>query len=318
MEAIHAQNERDFDTAIEKWRDVLKRNNNFDEAYVQIGLAYYRAGDYEQAVEYYKLAYETENYSDAYREIRKMNTQKYLWLIPIVAIALLVGLSKFFKYAGRVNKETALKVGRKSFKEELLYVFHVIFHPFDGFWDLKHEKRGNFKAGIFFLVITFVAYVYNGIGQSFWYDPYNSGINILGELSGVLLPFVLWVVSNWCLTTLFEGEGSLKDICLATCYSLIPLPLMMIPATILTHILTLEEGTIITLLVSIGYIWTGMLLFFGVMVTHDYSFSKNILTVVGTLAGMVIIMFIGILFTTLLGKIVSFVSNIIIEINYRL
>lgn len=30
------------------------------------------------------------------------------------------------------------------------------------------------------------------------------------------------------------------------------------------------------------------------------------------------IMFIGILFTTLLGKIISFVSNIIVEINYRM
>ena len=34
--------------------------------------------------------------------------------------------------------------------------------------------------------------------------------------------------------------------------------------------------------------------------------------------GMAFIMFVGILFTTLLGKVVGFISNIIIEINYRL
>ena len=182
---------------------------------------------------------------------------------------------------------------------------------------MKHEKRGNFKAGIFFVALTIGAYIYNGMGKSFWYDPYNEGISIVGELTGVLVPFALWVVANWCLTTLFEGEGSFKDICLATCYSLIPLPIMMIPATILTHILTLDESAIITLLISVGYVWTGMLLFFGVMVTHDYSFSKNILTVLGTLAGMVIIMFLVLLFSGLFGKIVSFITNIYTELSLR-
>jgi hypothetical protein len=116
---------------------------------------------------------------------------------------------------------------------------------------------------------------------------------------------------------LFEGEGNFKDICLSTCYALLPLPMMMIPATILTHILALEEGAIVSLLISVGYIWTGMLLFFGVMVTHDYSFSKNIITVLGTLAGMVVIMFMALLFSGLLGKIVSFVTNIATELSLR-
>jgi hypothetical protein len=54
------------------------------------------------------------------------------------------------------------------------------------------------------------------------------------------------------------------------------------------------------------------------MVTHDYSLGKNIITVIGTIVGMVFIMFVALLFTTLLGKIVGFVSNIITEISYRL
>ena len=53
------------------------------------------------------------------------------------------------------------------------------------------------------------------------------------------------------------------------------------------------------------------------MVTHDYSMFKGLLTTGGTIVGMVFIMFIGILFTTLLGKVVGFISNIIVEISYR-
>jgi hypothetical protein len=91
----------------------------------------------------------------------------------------------------------------------------------------------------------------------------------------------------------------------------------MIPATMLTHILTLDESSIVSLLSSVGFIWAGFLLFFGVMVTHDYSFGKNIITVLGTLVGMVVIMFLGLLFSGLLGKILSFITNIYTELSLR-
>ncbi|MBO5109611.1 MAG: YIP1 family protein [Clostridia bacterium] len=317
MEAIHAQNERDFDTAIEKWRDVLKRNNNFDEAYVQIGLAYYRAGDYEQAVEYYKLAYETENYSDAYREIRKVNTQKYLWLIPIVAIALLVGIAKFFKYAGRVNKETALKVGRKSFKEELLYVFHVIFHPFDGFWDIKHEYRGSMRASWVFILLTVAYFWYNTVGSGYIINQLPVNMSFIYNIISVLLPILLWVVANWCLTTLFDGEGTLKDIFIATSYSLLPLALLGIPATIISNVLVADEVQILGLISGISYVWVGMLIFIGMMVTHNYSMLKSITTCLFTIVGIAFIVFVAILFSSLIMKLVMFITTIAQEIAFH-
>lgn len=40
--------------------------------------------------------------------------------------------------------------------ETLKYVFHVIFHPFDGFWDLKHEKKGSVPAALTFVVLTII------------------------------------------------------------------------------------------------------------------------------------------------------------------
>ena len=61
-----------------------------------------------------------------------------------------------------------------------------------------------------------------------------------------------------------------------------------------------------------------MLVFIGMMVTHDYSMGKNIITTAGTIVGVVFIMFIACLFSTLLTKIVSFVSNIIVELRYRM
>lgn len=315
--AIRNVEDRNYDQSAEYWRKVLLRNSNFDEAYVGIADSYYRAGDYENAQKNYKYAYDAEGYSKSYSRIRKAWIEDWIILIPIVVIVLCVAVSYFFKYANKVNLAGQVIKEKRSFKEATLYGFHVIFHPFDGFWDLKHEKRGNMKAGIFFVAVTIFAYIYHDIGKSFWYDPHNQGISMIGEFTGVLVPIALWVISNWCLTTLFEGEGTMKDILMATCYSVLPLPMMLIPATILTHILTLDESAIITLLIGIGYVWTGFLLFFGVMVTHDYSFSKNLITVIATLVGMVIIIFLALLFSGLLGKITSFIIGISTELSLR-
>ena len=123
---------------------------------------------------------------------------------------------------------------------------------------------------------------------------------------------------HWCLTTLFDGEGSFKDIFIAASYALTPIPLLIIPSTIITHFLTSGESGIVNLLISIAYIWVGLLIFFGMMVTHDYSLAKNILTSLGTIVGMGVIMFILLLFTGLLSKMVGFISSIYTEITYRL
>ncbi len=318
LQAIQHDNERKYDMTIDDWTEVLKRNNNFDSAYIQIGKALYRQGKYEEAMEYYKAAYETENYSDAWKEIRKEWASKYFWTIPVVLVVVFVLLGKFFGYAAKVNTRAALKVGRKSLKEELLYAFHVIFHPFDGFWDLKHEKRGSMRSASVILITTILVYFYNSIGQGYIFSPYTSYSDIFGAVTAVLAPLLLWVIANWCLTTLFEGEGSMRDIFIASCYCLTPLILLIFPSTLLSHVLAANESGILTLMSSFAYLWLGILLVLGMMVTHDYSVGKNLLTCLATIVGMAFIMFIGILFTSLMAKIVMFITQIVEEIAFRL
>lgn len=105
---------------------------------------------------------------------------------------------------------------------------------------------------------------------------------------------------------------------MATCYALVPIPILIIPSVIISNFAISSEATIINLLVSIAFVWCGLLIFFGTMVTHDYTFGKNVITCIGTIVGMAVIMFIGVLFSTLLAKIVSFISSIVTEITYRM
>ncbi len=317
IEALAHQNQRRYDMAVSDWMDILQRNSNFDAAYIGIGDALKRDAKYKEAMEYYKFAYNTASYSDAFREVRKEWVAKWIWTIPIIVVVICVLLTKFFKYAARVNKATQLKVGRKTLKEELLYGFHLIFHPFDGFWDLKHEYRGSVRAGIIYIIVTILSFYYQSIGTGYIFNPTESYMNIFAQIASVVVPLLLWVVANWCLTTLFDGEGSFKDIFIATSYSLLPIPMLVIPSVILSNILAQNEGQLITLLVSIAFFWMGILIFFGMMVTHDYSLLKNVTTSLGTIIGMGFIIFVSILFSTLVAQMVSFISSIIVELTYR-
>lgn len=316
--ALQNNTERNYNSAVDYWKELLQRNANFDQAYIGIGDSLYREGKYQEAFEYYEVTYSVQKCSDSFKNIRKQWIEKYILIIPAVIILVVLLLSKFFKYANKVNKAGQVMKEKRTLKEAVLYGFHVIFHPFDGFWDLKHEKRGNLKGAIFIIAFTVVAFIYQGLGKAFIFSPYNQGINFFGEILSVLTPYFLWSLANWCLTTLFDGEGSFKDICIATAYSMLPLPLMIIPATLLTNVITIEEASLVNLFVQIAYIWMGFLLFFGMMVTHDYSLSKNILTSLGTLVGMAFIMFVGVLFSGLLAKLFQFFYNIYVELSYRM
>ena len=318
LEAIGAENSLDYDYAISCWEQVLQRNSNFDAAYVGIGNALYRSGEYEESLEYFETAYDTSNWSNSYIEVRKewMST----WFIPIVVLIIvaIVLVVKFFGWTAKVNKRVATNgKARKTFGEELIYGFYVIFHPFDGFYDLKHERRGSVRASITFLALTILAFFYQSIGRGYVLNPTRSYSTIMAQAISILVPLFLFVLANWCLTTLFEGEGSFKDIFIAACYSLLPLILLTIPATLFSNWVTSTEASLITMVTTISFIWCLMLLFFGMMVTHDYSMFKNFITIVGTIVAMACIVFIVLLFSMLLSKLVSLVTNIVTELQYR-
>ena len=318
IQALENQNNRQNDKAIEDWTEILKRNSNFDAAYIGIGNALYRSGKYEESLDYFMAAYDTENYSNSFKELRKEWISKYILLIPVFIFVICFAWIKLMGYAKKLNKRVSTTKGKRTYWQELMYVFHLMFHPFDGFWDLKHEKRGSVRGGTTILGLAILAFYYQNIGQGYILNSLGAYTSLFNVILSVVLPLALWIAANWCLTTLFEGEGSFKDIYIASTYSLMPLVLIMIPTTIASNFVLANEANILGLLNGFAFIWVGLLLFFGMMVTHDYTMGKNVFTTLGTLLGMICIMFIAILFTTLLGKLVSFVTNIVTEIQFRL
>ena len=206
----------------------------------------------------------------------------------------------------------------QKYLRSLKYGFHVMTHPFDGFWDLKREHRGTLAGALTFVVLTVLMLVIQKQNTAFLFNMNRlEQIDVLVDIITVGLLFVLWCVSNWCLTSLMDGEGKMRDIAIFTGYSLLPLLLIQFPLIGLSHVITTEEGTFYYVFTVISYIWTAALLLFGMMVTHQYSMKKTILTTILTLVGMAIITFIGLLFFSVIQQIVTFIVTVYKEIRYR-
>ncbi|MBE7092796.1 MAG: YIP1 family protein [Clostridiales bacterium] len=208
----------------------------------------------------------------------------------------------------------------KNFGADLKYAFHVICHPLDGFWDLKHEKRGRAYISVLFLVMYVITSILNKQFNNYTFNEFKvfpEDINIVGTFVTTALVVVIWVAANWGLTTLFDGEGSMKDVFLYTGYSMLPLVLSQIALIPLTNILTVNEATIVTLVTVLGYGWSAILLYTGTMTTHQYSGGKTFIIILAILLGMVIIVFISILFFFLVQEIWNFIYTIYRELELR-
>lgn len=206
-----------------------------------------------------------------------------------------------------------------KYLDSLKFSLYVIFHPFKGFWDLKHEKRGSISAALTFLVLLIVTYILRRQYTGFIFNENDpKELNVFIEIISVLLPFFLWTTANWAITTLMEGEGSYRDIVIATAYALVPLILINLPLIPVSRIINMEEGAFYFFFTSVSVLWSGVLILAGLSVTHQYTMGKSVFTSLLSVVGMGLMIFIGLLVFSLLQQMISFVYTIYREIAFRL
>ena len=203
--------------------------------------------------------------------------------------------------------------------DSLKYSLHVITHPFDGFWDLIHEKKGTLAAAHTFLILFLVVRVMKLILTSFQFiNAPIQHINIFEEASSLALPFLVLCVANWAMTTLFEGKGRFRDIYMAMCYALVPYILIQLPMVIISNGLTFEEGSIFSIMLSVSVIWCCFLVFIGLMQVHDYGPGKTLIFLIVTVVGAMVIIFLVLTFFSLLSDAIAYFVSLYREIVYRL
>lgn len=201
----------------------------------------------------------------------------------------------------------------------LRYSLHVITHPFDGFWDLVHEKRGTMAAAHTFLILFLLTRVIKLLCTNFQFITVPlQYINVFEQMGSLLLPFLILCIANWAMTTLFDGKGRFRDIYMAMCYALVPYVLIQLPMVLISNVLTFEEASFYEVLLSVSVIWCVLLAFVGLMEVHDYSPGKTFVFLIVTVLGASVIIFLILVFFSLLSDAVAYFVSMYREIFFRL
>ena len=87
---------------------------------------------------------------------------------------------------------------------------------------------------------------------------------------------------------------------------------------LVSNMLTYGEGSIYSVMLSFSVIWCAFLAFIGLMEIHDYSPGKTFIFVIVTIVGASVILFLMLVFFSLLSDAVSFFVSFYREIIFRL
>ena len=203
-------------------------------------------------------------------------------------------------------------------KEKFAYLFYVLKHPMDGFYEVRHRGKGSLLIALLLVFLFSISYTINRMFASFvvnTIDPRN--VDSMEDLKGVAIIYVVFCVANWSITCLLEGEGRFKDILTAVGYALLPLILTYIPATIISQFIASNEEAFYTIIIGIGTAWTGIMALIGIMTIHNYSLGKTIVTLILTIVAMLIIIFLFMLLSSLVDQVYLFLRSIYTELIYR-
>ncbi|WP_052759734.1 YIP1 family protein [Paenibacillus sp. DMB20] len=289
------------------WGEVNKLNNNLELAHVGIGRSHLEQGEYETAMASFKLGDSRTYYSKAFEGYRKTflwNNFTYLF-VGLAALAAIIAASRRWMPRTATDDYGPVRTA-----------FVTTVRPFKMFWELKYEGKGKLwmalsivgLAGFLFVLKAF----YSGYIVS---EPEIDEMNSLKELAFIVIPFFVWCIANWFLTTLMDGEGKFREIVIASGYAMMPLLIVYVPQLALSWVITRQEFAFYALLETVGMLWFVGLLFAATMTVHQYTPFKTVITMILTVIVIGIIIFLALLLFSLIQQLAIFASTVYQELT---
>jgi len=314
--AANSLKERDLENSLSLWRKVQRLNSNSLYSYYGMGLAYQLDGDYLNSMKCFKMADDKENYSKAFGEYRNQILKKYGgFIVAGIAVLIVVIILTVIFIKKKIREANSTSQGAySSLENKWLLPIYCLRHPVDGFEQFRHRKLYFMPLAtsviLFWMVAAIVksystAYIYNSVDIN-TYNPLSTVLSTVGL-------FLIFVVSNWCIASFIEGKGTFSHIFCMTAYSLIPYIVTELICIPLSYMLTADEAIFITIIKAIGIIWSAVVIYLGTYAIHQFSAGKTFGSLILTVVGMIIILFVLIMIYTLLQQAFGFVYSLYVE-----
>jgi len=263
------------------WEDVLRHNQMSVLAHTGLGRAHLYQQRFDQARTSFYLAGHRDYYSAAFWEVRNEWMMNNLVGI-IIGVAILFAVMSIVRNLDKKRVVATAVGGVKSrvmnasrFKT-ILFAFSVARHPIDSFYYMKRREKGTLWGALFHFVLFFISFMVWQTSQGFlmqFIDIVDMDFFvIIGGFFGI---FVLFILSNYLVTSINDGEGNIIDIFKLVSYGLFPLTITFFAVTAVSHVITHNEIFLLTFLLRAGFVYAGVVLWLGLQEMHNYSFGQT-------------------------------------------
>lgn len=321
--ALELYKEGHYVKSREPWSQVLNKNNLFDLAHKGLADAYYKQQLYAEAIEEYVIANDKEGYSNAFWEIRNrwlQNNLIYVLYVGIILFVLRILVRWLHRKTGVFHSVIRLKeqVFSAAFIRHVMFVSRFIKSPFEGFYGIKEERKVSLWSATFLYVLFFAEYVFALYYTGFIFNNVEpSSLILMKEIAKVFAPLALWIIANYLVSTINEGEGKFSEVYKGTIYAMAPYLLFSPIIVIVSNVLTNNDAFLYTFSSNIIVVWCAVLLFIMVKEVHDYTVRETIRNILITLFGMLILSLVAFIVYVLLDQVFDFVYSVIRELMIR-
>lgn len=314
--AMDAYQDGDYTKSKELWEYTLQHNSLFDNAHIGLGNAYIREGDASGANKEFRDAQYNTGISESFWEIRQSWLQKNLNLIFSIFLAILfIGyahklLNKRFGY-GAIILGPLKAVRRIKLIDDLLYIFTFLKQPLEGFYQIQSENRVSRKSSTVIYILVIILFIMHYEFANLLFVPKHG--YFLNELLVMIGLAALWILSNYLICSITDGEGKFREVYNATAYSLSPVLVIMPPLILISNGLTLEQSVFYHLPIQAMTIWIAFLMFFKIKDIHNYEVGETAGVIFRSLFTMLIIGLFIFVFYSLGNQLVGFAHDVVTE-----
>jgi sugar lactone lactonase YvrE len=314
--ALGLYEEGRYTESLNKWTEVLRLNQMSLLAHDGVGKALLHAERYQESMEHFVVSGNRQFYSEAFWEVRNTWIQERLpaFIGFIIVLWLIFFIIKHFdkkKKVRKARKALIEKILAVPVLGDVLYAFRLPRHPLDRYYDIRVKKKGTVLGATIIYLLFFIIFMLSKTSKAFIYqlqDVEDMDINAL--VIGFFVIIGLFVICNYLVTSITDGDGNFKQVYMIPAYGILPYMSALLMVTILSYGTTYNETFLLNIILFVGALWTIISIFLGFMTVHDYTFWKTILSLIITLVFMIIAALVALIIIIMWEQLWTFLKTI--------
>jgi hypothetical protein len=218
-------------------------------------------------------------------------------------------LKPFETYKGRVLKNKVLY--------DLSKIKYAMLHPIDNAYYVKVKEIGSILSATIIYASLFIIFISNLVYKGYIFSVDITNFSVSTALIYFVIILGLFIVGNYFISSINDGNGTLRTIYVSIAYCFSPIILFMPFVILFANVATTNEEFLIIFASFVIVVWCIVNIFLTLIEIHDYTLKETVQSVIITFFFMGVCVIAASVGYLLFNQVKQFVLDIITEVMLR-